>query len=163
MRRIIKGCPPVLLTVSGLAVLVALSACGAPPSGETLPESRTAQKTTCPEVTLASDLAPLDRKLVPYSADLLGVETTFGDGDKRVRLISGGYLDDAFEPYDDMTEFGSMTIRNSEALLLSSSLLGKPVWAAVWREAVDPPCDAHAIIATGLSDQEFLTQLGLLR
>jgi hypothetical protein len=37
------------------------------------------------------------------------------------------------------------------------------VRAAIWREAMEPPCDAHAIIATGLTDEEFLEQVAALQ
>lgn len=145
------------------ALVIAACGSGATTAYRPVPPARPVEKSTCPEVVLTSDLQALDRKLVPYGQDLLGVETTFGAEGKRVRLISGGYLDDVFEAYDDMTEVGSMMIRDSQAQLLSSSLLGVPVRAAVWRESVDPPCDAHAIIAIGLSDEEFQEQVNALQ
>ncbi len=108
---------------------------------------------------MTSDLEPLDRRLVPFSQTLLGVETVWGAETKRVRLVSGGYLDDVLEAYDDLESWDERRVRDSDATLLRSMLLDDLVLVAVWREGVEPPCDAHALIATGLTEVEFEEQL----
>lgn len=125
--------------------------------------TRPAYKQTCAEATLVSDLDALDRRLVPYGPTLLGVDAVWGDDERRFRVISGGYLDDVFEAYDELEEIGRTEIRGSEATLLASSLLGEPVRAAVWYEKEETPCDVHAVIATGLDDEEFERQLRAVR
>lgn len=144
----------VIAVVAFVAVVAA--SCSADQEARPIPEQRPADKATCSEALLGSDiLPPLDRTLVPYGPQLLGVETTYGDADRRVRIISGGYLDDVFEAYDDMVEIDSAIVRDTEAIVLESELLGDPVFAAVWREDTEAPCDAHAIITTGLSEAVF--------
>ena len=68
-----------------------------------------------------------------------------------------------FEAYDDMEEVGSQEIRGVEARLFRSSLMEQPVRAAIWREPLPSPCDAHAVIAVGLTDAEFDRVLAGLR
>lgn len=144
-----------------LAAGMMLAACSTQTLDESIspPSTRPATKTTCPEATLTSGLEPLDRVLVPYSNTLLGVETVWGTSNQRIRVISGGYLDDVLEAYDNLAETGRTRIRNSEATVLETKLLEVPVQVAVWRENEDPPCDTHAVIATGLSAEEFNRQL----
>ena len=146
---------------SALAAVAVLGACGSlgVDQAAPTPPTRPAAKSTCPEATLTSEMEPIDRVLVPYSDTLLGVETVWGTEDKRIRLVSGGYLDDVLEAYDDLEESGRTELRDSEATLLRSSLMDVPVRVAVWREDVEAPCDTHALIAIGLSDEEFDRQL----
>ncbi len=150
MRRL----HPLVLIASGL-----LTGCGTWTHEVSPPSTRSADLTTCAETTLSADrpakLTPLDRTLVPYGDGLLGVETTFGDENRTVRVISGGYFDDIFEAYDQLDEIGVVDIQGTEATLLASSLLGVPIRALVWRIDLTAPCDARAVIATGLSDSEF--------
>lgn len=71
------------------------------------------------------------------------------------RLVSGGYLDDVLEAYDDLEPIGALTVRGSNATLLAGDFLDQPAHAAYWREAAPAPCDAHAVLARGLSSAEF--------
>ena len=146
----------------GLGVLTfALLGCSNGFSGTpTTTSSRPSAKDTCAETTLVSELEAIDRILMPYGETLLGVETTWGDETRQLQIISGGYLDDVFEAYDDLAEVGEADVRGARATVFATSFLGRPVRAAVWREAEEsPPCDAHAVIATGLSAEEFDVQL----
>ena len=125
---------------------------------------RPAAKDTCAEAVLDTARPALDRRLVNFSPTLLGVETLYGNDVARVRVVSGGYLDDVLEAYDDLVPVGTAVIRDTEAELLATDLLGVPVRVAVWRESGEtPPCDAHALIATGLTDSQFATEIALLR
>lgn len=150
--------------VLALAAAVMLVVGCSPPddlgSSSTTPSTRPADKATCNEVTLVSEYPPLDRRLVPYSSTLLGVETEWGHQSKHVLVVSGGYLDDVFEPYDDLDLYSTAEVGGYDADLLSTVLLNRTVFAAVWRTAEISPCDAKAIIATGLDQAEFESLLG---
>lgn len=124
------------------------------------PATRSAEKATCDEVTLDSEYPPLDRRLVPYSSTLLGVETEWGHDSKHILVVSGGYLDDIFEPYDDLELYTTADVGGFDAELLNTVLLNRTVFAAVWRTAESSPCDAKAIVATGLDEPEFERLLG---
>jgi hypothetical protein len=146
-----------------LALASSIIACSPPTAQQaTTSSTRPAHKDTCAEVTLQTDLPLLDRVLVPYSQTLLGVEAVWGEEGRRVRVVSGGYLDDVLEAYDDLEEIGEREIDGERATLLASSLLGQQVRAAVWRDAQQPPCDAHVVITTGFDDLEFLDLLSSL-
>lgn len=146
----------------GLGLLLAgglIASCSPTYSGAEVRTTRPVSKTTCPEATLTSGLQPLDRTLVPLGPQLLGVETTFGDDRWTLRIISGGYLDDILEAYDDLTQVGSADVRGTSATLLTTTFLRDPVQVAVWHEDTDPPCDTHAIVAVGMTRGEFARQL----
>ncbi len=163
MPESIRAAAPRSLGPLLLVVLVVLLGCSSVDEARPSPATRPAHKSTCAEAKLESGLPSKDRLLVPYGPTLLGVETTWGGEGQEVTIISGGYLDDVFEAYDDLEQIGTMKLRGTEATLFSSSLLEEPIRAAVWREDLEPPCDAHAIIAIGLNDQEFAEQLAGLR
>lgn len=145
--------------ISALAVIGLLAVCCSPPTGQdslpSTPPTRPADKDTCVEIGLDSEYPPLDRRLVPYSSTLLGVETEWGDGSKHILIVSGGYLDDIFEPYDDLDSYATIDVGGYEADLLNTVLLNRTVHAAVWRTTEVSPCDAKAVVTTGLDRPEF--------
>lgn len=122
---------------------------------------RPGSKETCSEATLTAlpaDVWPSDRELVPLRTDLLGVEATYSDEteERVVVLVSGGYLDDVLEAYDDLAPMGGVAVRGSNATVLAGEFLGQPAHASYWREGgIDAPCDVHAVLSRGLTSQEF--------
>lgn len=105
-----------------------------------------------------SDLRLVDRRLVPYGPTLSGIEATYGGAPGRsIRLTSGGYLDEATESYDDLSSSGTLDQgRDLSVQTLAGTFRGRPVHAALWREpATRVPCDARAIVAVGLTAEEF--------
>lgn len=124
------------------------------------PMTRPAGRTTCDEAhlgTLPDGFGALDRRLVPYSGTVSGVEATYGAEDGRsVLVISGGYLDDALEAYDDLVPAGDLAHAGVEMSLLSGEFRGRSVRVALWRVSSDVvPCSARAIVALGLTAAEF--------
>jgi hypothetical protein len=140
-----------------------LAACSAPEDAPVVSRgARPAEKRICAEAVPDSDLEALDRELVPYGPDVLGVESTWGDGTGRLVVYSGGFFDDIFEAYDDLEPYGTAEVRGQSATLLSASFLGDEVWAATWREDDETPCDAHAVLTVGMAEAEFLRHLGAI-
>lgn len=114
---------------------------------------RQATKMTCPDVQLtlpaSLHLVPTSRALVPFSPVLLGVEATFsGRGGLFVETLSGGYVDDITEPYDDLHVTGHRSVAGDpSAEVMRGSLQGSPVDLVLWRERkVNRPCDVHALM-----------------
>lgn len=122
-----------------------------------------AAKTTCTELVLASassDLKLVDRVLVPYSRTLLGVEAEYEDDQGRsLLLISGGYLDDITEPYDNLQPAGTTQLGSGTADVFEGSFFGTPI-AVAYLVGTDPPCSTLAAVAIGFSTEAF-TELAL--
>lgn len=95
--------------------------------------SRPVEKTTCAEATfseLPAGWELSDCRLVPYGPALLGVEAKFecpGDGEGRAILISGGYLDDVLEAYDDLTFDRWREVSGNRAMTFAGSLMTERV------------------------------------
>jgi hypothetical protein len=117
-----------------------------------------AAKTTCDELVLAEesvDLVLVDRALVPYSRTILGVETTYEDGRGRtLTMVSGGYLDDITETYDDLQPAGTIRLVGETADLLRGTFLGTRI-AVAYRLGADPPCSTLAVVGIGFSTEVF--------
>lgn len=117
-----------------------------------------AAKITCDELVLAEesvDLVLVDRVLVPYSRTVLGVETTYEDGRGRtLTIVSGGYLDDVTETYDDLQPAGTIRLVGETADLLRGTFLGTRI-AVAYRIGADPPCSTLAVVGIGFSAEEF--------
>ncbi len=147
-----------------IATLVSLGAAACTTSQER-PEASPlpAAKTTCNELVLTSGSSTLelvDRVLVPYSRTILGVEAEYEDDHGRsLMLISGGYLDDITEPYDNLQPAGTMQLGSGTADLLEGSFFGTPI-AVAYRLGTDPPCSTLAAVAIGFSTEAF-TELAL--
>ncbi len=158
MKHTIRStaCAAVVTTTCAL-----LSACGtsAPNIAHFGPgdHARPAVKTTCPQPTVLGGLPAgvglQDRTLHPFSASVNGVRTIYANVDQslRVEVISGGFVDDISEEYDDLERTRNVPMRGVSATVYAGSSGDAPVTAAVWREnGVTAPCDVHAIVAVGL-------------
>jgi hypothetical protein len=147
-------------TAVALAALAV--ACGG--SAASAPATRPATKSTCATATIAPGLGwtIVDRRLVPYSAEVQGVEETFARAEQQLELVSGGYFDELTERYDDLVERGTATVRGATATLLSGHDLNGTVEIALWRETGQPPCDAHAVVGLKVNRAEFDTVIGTL-
>jgi hypothetical protein len=104
-----------------------------------------------------SDLHLVDRRLVSFGPTLSGVDATYGGGgDRSIRLISGGYFDEITEPYDALQVEEILPRDTFEIQQLAGTFRGQSVLVALWREpAIPVPCDARAIVALGLTPEEF--------
>lgn len=160
-----------LLLVAPVLLVLALGGCDSarPDDSRPYPATdrvlRSGLKDTCPQAVLRSvppGMVLSRRDLVPFSADLLGVEATYRDptGDRVVRLLSGGYLDDLTESYDDLHVTGEHVVAGTSTPVLAGSLLSQSVRLVAWRDGVSqPPCDLHAVVASNLSSIDFATVL----
>lgn len=157
-----RRAPVAAATVVGLT-LVAVACTSSTPDPVVSRGARPVDKRVCAEASPESGLEALDRELVPYGPDVLGIESTWGDGSNRLTIYSGGYFDDIFEAYDDLEPVGAAEVRGEEATVYEASFLGDPVWAATWREDGDIPCDAHAVISIGMDEAAFRRHLGSVR
>ena len=160
------GCLAVALGYLGYGVL-------APPDEAPLPVSqdlsrRPAAKSTCPQAIvtqLPSGMHVSERQLVPFSSTQLGVNTVISDAtgaaerpsrSRTIEVVSGGYVDELTESYDNLRPAGTVSVAGRPVSLLSGSLLTSGVKLVIWREpGVAPPCDVHAILATNVSKQQF--------
>jgi hypothetical protein len=138
-----------------------LSACfSSTPTTTTAPGA----KDTCEEIVatvLPADIELIDRNLVPYSPTLLGVEAEYESESANVVIVSGGYLDDQLEAYDDLLPVGDIqTIGDRRAEYLSGVFGNRSVQAAIWDEpSLQVPCSTRAVIAVGITQDEFVTLL----
>ncbi len=144
-----------LITALVLIGLLA-AACG---TAETPPSTIAGAKETCEEVVL--EVVPVglslsDRTLVPYSRTLLGVEAEYAGSAGSVSVISGGYLDDHLEPYDDLEPLSERIVLGRDASVLAGSFIDAAVLVAVWKEpGLTVPCGTRAVVAVGLDEDQF--------
>lgn len=130
--------------------------------------SRPAAKSTCPEAVvtqLPSGMHVSERELVPFSATQLGVNTVISDrteeakpasGFRTIEVVSGGYVDELTESYDNLQPVGTVSVMGEPVTLLAGSLLTSTAKLVIWREpGLGPPCDVHAVLATNLSKHQF--------
>lgn len=144
--------------VAGVLLVAGCSVDGqAAPAGPATP--RSGLKTTCPEATVTPPpgLVLADRELVPFSRTLLGVHTTYeAAGGGRLEVLSGGYVDDLTEDYDDLRVVATRPVDGQSTAVLQGSLLATTARLVVWRRpGTAAPCDVHAVVATDLSDADF--------
>jgi hypothetical protein len=114
-----------------------------------------------------------ERKLVPFSSTQLGVNTVISDATEAARassrsrmieVVSGGYVDELTESYDNLRLAGTVSVTGQPVDLLTGSFLTSTVKVAIWRQpGVAPPCDVHAVLATNLSKQQFEAVLTSVR
>jgi hypothetical protein len=160
------GCLAVILGYMGYGVLGPLRD-EAPRTGQNL-SSRPAAKSTCPEAIVTqppSGMHVSDRELVPFSSTQLGVNAVISDAtgtaeppsaSRMIEIVSGGYVDELAESYDDLRPVGTISVTGQPVSLLAGSLLTSTVKLVIWRQpGVAPPCDVHAILATNLSKEQF--------
>jgi hypothetical protein len=151
-------------TVAGAALFVsavAVAGCSETtadaqaPSARPAPSTRPATKTTCPDVAwippASVHLEQSSRELVPFSPTLLGVHATWlGDG-ITVETVSGGYVDDLTEAYDNLHVTGTLPLRSDPgAEILRGTLQDSPVLLVLWRDrSQSVPCDVHVFLVQG--------------
>jgi hypothetical protein len=161
-----------LIAAALVAPTVALTACSQTPtsaeadSPRAAATTRPATKATCPDVLWdppsSLQLEQTSRELVPWSPTLVGVDTTWrGDG-FTVETVSGGYMDELTEPYDDLQQTGTRTLQGDpEAAVLRGSFQASPVLLVLWRDSSQKvPCDVHAFLIQGAdaADEDLLLQ-----
>lgn len=116
-------------------------------------------KDTCEEVVVErvpTGMSMADRTLVPYSSTLMGVETEYESSTSFLAVISGGYLDDHLEPYDDLEPIGERNVLGRRASVVAGSFIDAAVLAAVWEEpGLTVPCGTRAVIAIGMETAQF--------
>jgi hypothetical protein len=107
--------------------------------------------------------ALVNRNLVGYGPATLGVEEDYASDGATLRIVSGGYFDEITEPYDTVQPVGTVPVRGADAEVLAGPYQDSIVHIALWREpGLDTPCDAHAIVATGVTEQRFFSLLTTL-
>jgi hypothetical protein len=159
------GCLAVTLGYLGYGVLAPQRDEAPPPAGQNL-SSRPAAKSTCPQAIVTrppSGMHVSERELVPFSSTKLGVNTVISEAtgaaepqSRTIEVVSGGYVDELTESYDNLRPAGTVSVMGKPVSLLAGSLLTSTVKLVIWREpGVAPPCDVHAVLATNVSMQQF--------
>jgi hypothetical protein len=169
------GCLAVTLGFLGYDVLLPLRDAARLPLGQNLSQ-RPAAKSMCPQAIVTqppSGMELSDRELVPFSSTRLGVNTVFSDTieaaqppsrSRMIEVVSGGYVDELTESYDDLRPERTVSVAGQPVSLLAGSLLTSTVTVVIWRQpGIAPPCDVHAILATNLSKRQFMAVLRSVR
>ena len=121
--------------------------------------TRSADKATCEEIVpgwVPPEVGISDRRLVPLSQEVLGVEAEYRGDVGYLRLVSGGYLDDILEPYDNLKVVGSGTVLGDRADISEGSFVGIPVHAATWHALnLEAPCATRVLVAVGIPASDF--------
>jgi hypothetical protein len=171
----IVGCLAVILGCVSYGLLARLRDEAPLAVGQNL-STRPAAKSTCAQVVVTKPPAGMDvseRELVPFSSSQLGMNTvisdTADDGEpsarsRTIEVVSGGYVDELTESYDDLRPVGTISVAGQPVTLLAGSLLSATVKVVIWRQPrVAPPCDVHAVLATNLSKQQFKAVVASIR
>lgn len=161
------GCLAMILGFAGYSAFARLDDEEPLPVGQNL-SSRPAAKNTCAQAIVTkvpSGMELSERELVPFSRTQLGVNTVFSDAtgaaepsshSRRIEVVSGGYVDELTESYDNLRPIETVSVAGQGVTLLAGSLLSSTVNVVIWRQlGVAPPCDVHAVLATNLSKQQF--------
>jgi hypothetical protein len=161
------ACLAVVLGYAGYSVLARMHDEASLPAGQNL-STRPAAKNTCAQAIVTqvpSGMEVSERELVPFSSTQLGVNTVFSDTtgaaepssrSRRIEVVSGGYVDELTESYDDLRPIETVSVTGQPVTHLAGSLLSSTVNVVIWRQpGVAPPCDVHAVLATNLSKQQF--------
>jgi hypothetical protein len=125
--------------------------------------SPAARGTTCVETILGfvPDGLHLGRRdLVPYSPTTRGItkqyEPANGGDDRTITVVSGGFLDEVTEAYDNLEVGPTRVLLGQRLNVMIGSVLDTPVRVVIWRlDGTESPCDVQAIVATNLSETEF--------
>lgn len=151
--------------MSAALSLVGLSAaCGSDLTDGSATTASTAAVTasTCAEAVLGfvpDGLEMVRRDLVPYSPRVRGITTDYaetGGGGRTITVVSGGFLDEVTEAYDNLEVGLTRLLLGQEVNVLVGSVLDTPVRVVLWRTPeTQSPCDVHAIVATKVSDTDF--------
>ena len=163
---------PAAIGIVALALVVSGcsgSSAAAPAGASAAASTRPAMKQTCPDVAwVPPSSVPLEhasRELVPFAPTLLGVRSTWRGNGFTVETVSGGYVDDLTEPYDNLQPTGTLSLHGDpHAEVLHGSLQGSPVLFVLWRDHTQAvPCDVHAFLVQGAdlpTEGVLLTGLG---
>ena len=146
-------------------VLVAAAGCSGGAAPRPTAATRPATKLTCPSPVMSTDAGfeLVNRNLVGFGPTTLGVEEEYASDGATLQIVSGGYFDEITEPYDTVQPVGTVQVRGADAEVLAGPYQDAIVHIALWREpGIEAPCDAHAIVATGVTEQRFLTMLATL-
>ena len=146
-------------------VLVATVGCGGGAAPRPTAATRPVAKVTCPSPVVSTDAGfeLVNRNLVGYGPTTLGVEEEYASDGATLQIVSGGYFDEITEPYDTVQPVGTVHVRGADAEVLAGPYQDAIVHIALWREpGIEVPCDAHAIVATGVTEQRFLSMLATL-
>jgi hypothetical protein len=149
-----------VLWLGFLAGLIA--SCSTAETDTAQPAAEPGDKTTCEEIVptlLVGDLELTDRVLIPYSRTLLGVEAEYEGSDGVLTVVSGGFLDDQIEAYDNLLPIDDIpVIGGHTAELHSGTFFDEPVLMATWKDpGLDPLCQLRAVVTVGLELAEFRT------
>jgi hypothetical protein len=168
------GCLAVILSV-GYGLLAQLHDEAPLAVGQSL-SGRPAAKSTCPQAVVTQapgGMEVSERELVPFSSTQLGMNTVISDTadaagpsarSRTIEVVSGGYVDELTESYDDLRPVGTISVAGQPVTLLTGSLLSATVKVVIWRQpGVAPPCDVHAVLATNLSNQQFKAVVASIR
>jgi hypothetical protein len=144
-----------------------------PPASRQPPiqSKRAATKVTCPQAVVSRPPRGMhlsDRELVAVSSTELGTRSLITEagksGNRQLEVISGGYVDDLTEDYDDLRVVRQTTIAGESGTVLAGSLLSTSVELVVWREqGVAAPCDVHAVVASNMGSSDFRSLLTPVR
>jgi hypothetical protein len=152
-----------------VAALVAVGVIGVGCGGGTAPRptaaTRPATKETCPAPVLPTNTGfqLVDRNLVGFGPTTLGIDEQYAGDGTTMQVVSGGYFDEITEPYDTLQVVGNLPVRGADAEVLAGPYQGTTVHIALWREpGVAVPCDAHAIVATGVTEEQFFGMITTL-
>jgi hypothetical protein len=112
-----------------------------------------------------------DRELVPFGATQLGVHTEISEASprstarsRRIEVISGGYLDDLTEDYDDLQIVGKRQVGKQTVTVMTGRFLRNLVKVATWREdGATTPCDVHAVVGINIPAKDFDAVLASVR
>ena len=145
--------------LGALLVALTLATVACTTAEKTVSSTVPAGKDTCDEViatVLPEGMRLVDRNLVPYSRTLLGVEAEYEGPGRNLSLVSGGYLDDILEAYDDLLPVGTREMLGGSASLLAGEYLDQSVRVALSADAdMIVPCGTRAIVAVGFTQDEF--------
>ena len=157
-----------LVACAAALVLVGLATAGCGGGGATsypTAATRPATKATCPAPSLPADsgFELVDRTLVGFGPTTLGVEEAYERDGATMEVVSGGYFDEVTEAFDTLEIVGKASVRGGDADVLAGPYQDSTVHIALWREpGIEVPCDAHAIIVTGVTEQQFFNMLTTL-
>lgn len=142
------------------------------------------QPVICRQVTptdLPADLQRSDRRLVPFSRGVSGIETEWtsaagsttapprsppveAESDRSLMVIDGGYIDDILEAYDDLVLQPPLPVDGQVAEVLATRFLQDDIRVAYWRDPeARAPCNVHAVVTANLTRAEFERSLASAR
>jgi len=144
-----------LAWLASTAVTLGACASASPPSATST--TRPAAKTTCSEINLnvPSDFELVEQRLFGLDPRNLGRERRYRTpaDDLRIIAISGGYLDDVLDAYDDLAPAGKRAVGGLAVEGYSGSFFGQPVFVTTWLDPESPSlCARRVVTSFGLDE-----------